>query len=186
MPTISKLFEKHIANQLHIYLETTGLLQKTQSGFRKHHSCQTALINIVDSWLKCIDDGNLIGSVFIDFKKAFDLVDHEILLYKLKLYHFDDQACALFSSYLQNRTQIVKAENTVSENMNIISGVPQGSMALCYFLFMSMMCLCISRVTQNCMPMILPFTNLLNVFQLFEKTYKQTCLKYNHGVTLTT
>ena len=125
LPTISKLFEKHIANQLHIYLETTGLLQKTQSGFRKHHSCQTALINIVDSWLKCIDDGNLIGSVFIDFKKAFDLVDHEILLYKLKLYHFDDQACALFSSYLQNRTQIVKAENTVSENMNIISGVPQ-------------------------------------------------------------
>ena len=59
--------------------------------------------------------------------KAFDLVDHEILLYKLKLYHFDDQACALFSSYLQKRTQIVKAENTVSENMNIISGVPQRS-----------------------------------------------------------
>ena len=88
--------EKHIANQLHMYLETTALLQKTQSGFRTHHSCQTALINIVDSWLKCIDDGNLIGSVFIDFKKAFDLVDHEILLYKLILYHFDEQACALF------------------------------------------------------------------------------------------
>jgi len=105
---------KNIAKQLHIYLETTGLLQKTQSWFRKHHSCQTALINIVDSWLKCIDEGNLIGSVFIDFKKAFDLVDHEILLYKLKLYHFDDLSCALFSSYLQNRSQLVKAENTVS------------------------------------------------------------------------
>ena len=48
LPTISKIFEKHIAKQLHIYLESTGLLNKTQSGFRKYHSCQTALINIVD------------------------------------------------------------------------------------------------------------------------------------------
>ena len=56
---------------MHIYLETIGLLQETQSGFRKHHSCQTALKNIVDSWLKCIE-GNLIGSVFIYLKKAFE------------------------------------------------------------------------------------------------------------------
>ena len=67
---------------------------------------------------------HLIGSVFIDFKKAFDLVDHEILLYKLKLYHFDDLSCALFSSYLQNRSQVVKAENTVSQSKDILSGVP--------------------------------------------------------------
>ena len=88
LPTISKIFEKHIAKQLHIYLESTGLLNKTQSGFRKYHSCQTALINIVDSWLKQIDNGNLVGTIFLDLKKAFDLVDHRVLLYKLKLLSF--------------------------------------------------------------------------------------------------
>jgi len=62
--------------------------------------------------------------IIIDLKKAFDLVDHEILLYKLKLYHFDDLSCALFTSYLQNRSQVVKAENTVSQSKDILSGVP--------------------------------------------------------------
>jgi len=55
-------------------------------------------------------------AVFIDFKKAFDLVDHEILLYKLKLYHVDDLACALFSSYLQNRTQIEGRNHSFREH----------------------------------------------------------------------
>jgi len=127
LPTISKIFEKHIAKQLHIYLESTGLLNKTQSGFRKYHSCQTALINIVDSWLKQIDNGNLVGTIFLDFKKAFDLVDHRVLLHKLKLYHFNDRSCDLFSSYLRNRFQFIKAENTTSTCKSIIAGVPQGS-----------------------------------------------------------
>jgi len=132
LPTISKLFEKHIANQLHIYLETTGLLQKTQSGFRKHHSCQTALIALVDSLLKCIDIGNLIGSVFIDFKKAVDLVDLEILLYKLKLYHIDDLSCAFFHlKYLQNRSQVVEAENTVRTYFQVFH--KDLLLVLCYF-----------------------------------------------------
>jgi len=123
--------KKHIANQLHIYLETTSLLQKTQSGFRKHHSCQTALIALVDSLLICIDIGNLIGSVFIDFKKAVDLVDLEIHLYKLKLYHIDDLSCAFFSSYLQNRSQVVEAENTVRTYFQVF--YKDLLLVLCYF-----------------------------------------------------
>ena len=112
---------------MHIYLESTGLLNKTQSGFRKYHSCQTALISIVDSWLKHIDNGNLVGTMFLVFKKAFDLVEHRVLLYKLNLYHFNDRSCDLLSSYLRNRFQDIKAENTTSTCKSIIASVPQGS-----------------------------------------------------------
>ena len=74
-----------------------------------------------------MDDGKIIGSVFLDFKKAFDLVDHEILLYKLKLHHFTDKACELFNSYLNGRFQVIKNGPVVSEMQPLSSGVPQGS-----------------------------------------------------------
>ena len=61
-----------------------------------------------------MDDGKIIGSVFLDFKKAFDLVDHEILLYKLKLHHFTDKVCELFNSYLNGRFQVIKNGPMVS------------------------------------------------------------------------
>ena len=56
------------------------LLHKTQSGFRPNHSCESALLSMVDSWLSALDNDKLVGVLFIDFQKAFDLVDHEILL----------------------------------------------------------------------------------------------------------
>ena len=62
------------------YLNTYTLLHKSQSGFRPKHSTESALTLMVDSWLKAINDGKLIGSVLVDFRKAFDLVDHKILL----------------------------------------------------------------------------------------------------------
>ena len=127
LPTISKVFERHIANQLNDYFEETNIIDKHQSGFRKYHSCQTALIRLVDSWLSNIDAGHMIGSVFLDFKKAFDLVDHEILIHKLKLYHFSDESLQFFTSYLENRTQTVKNEGVQSKRLQVTSGVPQGS-----------------------------------------------------------
>ena len=63
---------------------------------------------IIDTWIKDIDNGKLIGTVFLDLKKAFDLVDHKILLYELKLYHFSPKSVSLFTSYLSNRKQQVK------------------------------------------------------------------------------
>ena len=58
----------------------------TQSGFRPNHSCETALIHMVERWLKALDNGELVRVLLVDFRKAFDLVDHNILLKKLELY----------------------------------------------------------------------------------------------------
>ena len=88
LPTISKIFERHLSNQLLSFLNKFDILTKHQSGFRERHSFQTALIRLIHEWLKEIDSGKINGSVFVYLKKAFDLVDHEILLHKLRLHHF--------------------------------------------------------------------------------------------------
>ena len=84
LPVISKVLEKHTHDSLMTFLTDYQLLHRTQSGFRPSHSCETALIGMVCRWLESINQGALIGAVMIDFKKAFDLVDHAILLEKLK------------------------------------------------------------------------------------------------------
>lgn len=127
LPTLSKIFERHIAEQIHQYFKETNIIHKTQSGFRKNHSCHTALTRLIDNWIKEIDSGKLIGAVFLDLRKAFDLVDHEILIHKLKLYHFSDRSINLFKSYLTNRKQSVIINNIYSEKLSMQSGVPQGS-----------------------------------------------------------
>ena len=127
LPTISKIFERHVANQLHSYFDKTDILHTYQSGFRKNHSCQTSLIALTDKWLKQMDNGKLIGTIFIDLKKAFDMVDHKILIEKLKIYHFNKLTVSWFVSYLENRNQTVKVGNTVSSVGILKYGVPQGS-----------------------------------------------------------
>ena len=110
-----------------------------QSGFRKNHSCHTALTHLIDTWLKDIDSGNYVGAVFLDLRKAFDLVDHEILIHKLKLYHFSENTVKLFESYLSNRHQLIKIKNLKSDILSIKSGVPQGSILgpLLFLLYMN-------------------------------------------------
>ena len=74
LPAISKIFERHVNKHLMAYLNKYGLIHETQSIFRKKQSCQTALVKLVDQWMACIDKGDIIGSLFLDFRKAFDLV----------------------------------------------------------------------------------------------------------------
>ncbi len=73
LPTISKIFERHLSNQIKSFFNQVSILNKHQSGFRENHSCQTALIRLIDEWLKDVDMGKCIGSVFVDLKKAFEL-----------------------------------------------------------------------------------------------------------------
>ena len=109
------------------YLTDFKLLHKSQSGFRPKHSTESALILMIDSWLKAINEGKVVGCVLVDFRKAFDLVDHEILLTKLQSYKCNDSCLSWFKSYLCNRTQRVSLNNNLSDASNIIHGVPQGS-----------------------------------------------------------
>ena len=127
MPTLSKVFERHLADQINSYLHKTGIIHELQSGFRAKHSCQTALTRIIDDWLDAMDNGQYVGALFLDLKKAFDLVDHDILCYKLRLYKFDCNTVNLISTYLKSRHQIVQDGNIKSSRRLITSGVPQGS-----------------------------------------------------------
>ncbi|KAK3103380.1 hypothetical protein FSP39_018833 [Pinctada imbricata] len=127
LPTISKLFEKHVTSQVYNFLTENDLLMDSQSGFRKLHSCQTALTRLTEKWIKEIDDGNMTGTVLLDLRKAFDLVNHPLLLEKMKHYNFDTNSLQWFKSYLSNRSQVVQIGNTQSGLESIYCGVPQGS-----------------------------------------------------------
>ena len=127
LPTISKIFERHVNKHLMGYLNKRNLINKNQSGFRAKHSCQTALIKLIDKWMECIDKGDIVGTFFLDFRKAFDLVDHKILMDKLSLYHFSPSALRWFDSYLDGRHQAILSETGLTEFANIRYGVPQGS-----------------------------------------------------------
>ena len=119
LPTISKLFEKLVC------LSRFKLLQGKQSGFRPKHSCQTALLQLVDLWLKEMENGNFTGILFLDFQKAFDVVNHKILLTKLKYYKCDDLTISWFKSYLTNRCQKIRLGLAESKLLKVQSGVPQ-------------------------------------------------------------
>ena len=127
LPQLSKIFERHIHTHLMAYLDQNDLLYKHQSGFRSFHSCQTALTALVDSWACDIDQNKLVGVLMIDLKKAFDLVNHNILLKKLSLYKCSNHCVSLLTSYLSCRTQQTLFQGHLSTSANISVGVPQGS-----------------------------------------------------------
>ena len=127
LPVISKILEKLICDQLREFLNENNIISKQQSGFRKLYSTETSLLQTTDKWLMNIDKGLINGVLFLDLKKAFDMVDNQILLSKLEVYGIRNQALSLFKSYLDNRTQICVVEGIKSELKKVICGVPQGS-----------------------------------------------------------
>ena len=127
LSAVAKILESLISKQLETYLEENGVITEHQAGFRRQHSTQTSLLNVTNQWYINMDNGCLNGVLFLDLKKAFDCVDHDILLMKMYTYGIQDQALKRFRSYLTGRVQICKVKQTTSSKRIIKCGVPQGS-----------------------------------------------------------
>jgi hypothetical protein len=127
LPSISKCFEKVIFNQLYQYFKINNLFYNAQYGFRDEHSTEYAAYELIDKLIQDLDKKETPVSIFLDLSKAFDTLDHSILLDKLQHYGVNGTALKLLTSYLENRKQYVDIDGTKSEIRSITTGVPQGS-----------------------------------------------------------
>lgn len=127
LPSISKVFEKIVFKQLYDYFLTKKLIYNSQYGFRALHSTELAALEMTDRVSQDLDKGELPLAIYLDLSKAFDTLDHEILLSKLRYYGINGTALSWFSSYLQNRSQYVYFDGINSSSRSISTGVPQGS-----------------------------------------------------------
>jgi hypothetical protein len=127
LPVVSKIFERLVYNQVYDYLCDHNLIYQYQSGFRSSFSTDTALTYLCDKIRFNMDKGLYTGVILLDLQKAFDTVDHVILLRKLKAIGACDSTVNWFKSYLTDRKQFVDVKGCLSTAENVTCGVPQGS-----------------------------------------------------------
>ena len=122
---ISKIFERVYSEQMMDFFNS--ILSISLSAFRRHFSCETVLVRLIEDWKALLDKQQVVGAMLLDLSKAFDCLPHSLLIAKLQAYGFDKNACNLIHSYLINRKQRVKIGDSRSEWLHLIKGVPQGS-----------------------------------------------------------
>ena len=128
LSVFKKLLEKVMLNRLLQFLNKNDILYKYQFGFRKNHATSNALTEVIDHIYKSPDEGNYVFGIYIDLKKAFDTVQHQILLYKLQHYGIRDIALEWFDSYLSKKKQFVVTNGIRSDILESSDyGVPQRS-----------------------------------------------------------
>jgi hypothetical protein len=135
VPALSKVLEKVIANHLIAFLEKHDILNKSQFGFRKNESTNNAIAAIIENITESLNDKTKCNCVLLDLSKAFDCIQHYILMDKLYKYGVRGIPHKLIESYLRNRTQHVKVTHTegnqmseyLSDSLPVRYGVPQGS-----------------------------------------------------------
>ena len=135
LPVISKIFERASLNQLLIFFENHCLLSGLQHAYRKNHGTITCLFELLNEIYELIDGKFKVALVSLDLSKAFDTINHDLLLKKLKSFNLGSESVDFLQSYLSNRTQISKFSKYTSTVEEIKSGVPQGSI-LGPFLFL--------------------------------------------------
>lgn len=127
LPSLSKIFEKAIHKRLDKFFEQNKLLFSKQFGFRKSKSTKDALSSVLEYITKNIDGKKSVAGIFLDLSKAFDTVNHDVLLLKLENYGVRGIVKDLVASYLSSRQQYVQVGCDKSKCQNIVLGVPQGS-----------------------------------------------------------
>ena len=127
LPTVSKVLEKVVALQMYSYLCDHNLWNPVQSGFRKNHSTASALLKVSTDIVNFIEAGDVTVLTLLDYSKAFDMVNHQLLLAKLSFLGFMESTTEWFRSYLGNRSQLIFDKQPLSEWIHINNGVPQGS-----------------------------------------------------------
>ena len=142
---VSKVLEKIMAKQIREHIVKYNILPERQSGFRPKYSCTTALLDVIDDILLDIDKGETTTLILLDYSKAFDKINHKLLIIILRHIGLSDSAINLIKSYLSNRMQMVKTTKGVSDVGQLHCGVPQGSvlgpLLFCIYTFNIVNCL---------------------------------------------
>ena len=127
LPVFSKILERLMYNRFLSFIQKHHILYLYQFGFRVDHSPNLAMLFLIDKLSTALDDGEYVLGLFLDFSKAFDTVNHDILFAKLEHYGIRGVALDILRSYLSDRHQFVVYNDVKSDNQKITCGVPQGS-----------------------------------------------------------
>ena len=124
LPILSKVCERAAHSQLVNFLDSSNIIHQMQSGNRKFHSTETSLLYFTDELLNNMDHRKMSVIVLLDMSKAFDSIRHDLMLRKLRKVGLSELACAWFESYLSQRQQVVKIQDTLSSPLPLTVGVP--------------------------------------------------------------
>ena len=124
---VCKVLESIVREHILKHLNSNNILSNSQHGFRQGRSCLTNLLETLETWTDILNDKNDIDVAYLDFRKAFDLVSHRHLIYKMSKYGIKNNVLKWVTSFLDQRTQRVVIRGTASQPFNVTSGVPQGS-----------------------------------------------------------
>ena len=122
---MSKVFERLLHKQIETFM--SNKLSNRLSGFRKNYNTQYCLTYMLEKWKNTLDKGKHVGAVSMDLSKAFDTINHGLLIAKLEVYGFSNNALLFMLNYLKNRSQRVSINSSFSTWEEIIAGLPQGS-----------------------------------------------------------